>query len=273
MWIGVAIAIVGAFAASYFDVKTREIPNWLTLGMIATGLILSSIQIFYGAPWVLIVLPLALSFPLIWLMWRAGLFGGGDAKLLMGIVSLTPLFPDGSSFIPTFFLMIALSTFMQFFIFGVQEAIKRKDGKALVFALTPAGIACFVYFITHSFLISIFFLAIAADAASPFLPYRKKVEVSDEIRGEMLAETIGIMDGNIVRIAEKPSFLLKIFSRKDKLDEVIAAPSHTGISADDIKKLKVFCSEVYVFPSRPMAPAIFAALLIALLTGNIIPTR
>jgi len=268
-----AVAIVCTFAASYFDVKMREIPNWLTLGMIAAGLALSSVQIVYGSSWVLIVLPLALSFPLIWLMWRMGLFGGGDAKLLMGIISLVPLFPDGTSFIPTFFLMIAITSFMQFFIFGVQEAIKKKDKRAFVFALLPAGIAYIVYFLTHSLLISIFSLAIVADAVSPFLPYRKKVEVSDKIKGEMLAETIGIKDEKIVRIAEKPSFLLKIFSRQDKLDEVIAAPSHMGISANDIKKLKDLCTEVYIFSSRPLAPAIFAALLITLLTGNIIPTR
>jgi len=269
MWIGVAIAIIGAFAASYFDVKTREIPNWLTLGMIATGLTLSSIQIVYGAPWILIVLPLALSFPLIWLMWRAGLFGGGDAKLLMGIISLVPLFPDGTSFIPTFFLMIAISSFMQFFISGVQEAIKKKDKRAFVFVLLPAGISYIVYFLTHSLLISIFSLAIVADAVSPFLPYRKKVEVSDKIEGEMLAEKIGMKNGKVARIPEKPSLILKIFSRHEDLDEIIAAPSHLGISKEEIEKLRDFCKYVYIFVSKPMAPAIFVALLLSLACGNL----
>jgi len=271
MWIGVAIAIMGTFVASYFDLKTREIPNWLTLGMIVTGLTLSSIQIVYGLPWILIILPIALSFPLIWLMWRMGLFGGGDAKLIMGIISLVPLFPDGTSFIPTFFLMIAVSSFMQLFISGMIEMLRMKDKKAFIFLL-PFGIAFATYLISYSPLLSILFLAIAADLISPFMPYRKKAKVSNEIEGEMLAETIGIKDGKIMRFEEKPSFLMKIFWGKERMDEIIAAPSHTGISADDIKKLKDLCEEVYIFSSRPLAPAIFAALLIALLTGNIIPT-
>lgn len=41
-----AIAVAGTFAASCFDVKTREIPNWLTMPMIGAGLAISAIRIF-----------------------------------------------------------------------------------------------------------------------------------------------------------------------------------------------------------------------------------
>ncbi|MBW1933741.1 MAG: hypothetical protein JRI56_12275 [Deltaproteobacteria bacterium] len=57
------------------------------------------------------------------------------------------------------------------------------------------------------------------------------------------------------------------------MDEVIASPGYLGISKEEIKKLGDFCTYVYIFPSYPMAPLILAALLIALLTGNIILPR
>ena len=264
-----AIAVAGTFAASCFDVKTREIPNWLTMPMIGAGLAISAIRIFYGSPWILIVFPLAISFLLIWFMWRGGLFGGGDAKLLMGIVSLIPLFPDENSFIPTFFLMLALSTFMQFFISGVYETAKEKKRKEIFFASLPVGIACVSYLLTRSLLISVFCLAFSADAVASLLPYRKKVKVSDKIRGEMLAERIGKRNGEVVRIAEKPSLLLKIFPGNDDFDEIIAAPSHLGITDEEIEKLREFCDYVYIFRSHPMAPAILLALLLSLTCGDL----
>lgn len=226
-------------------------------------------------------MPLIFSFIFIWLMWRAGLFGGGDAKLLMGIVSLIPTFLGGVSFIPTFFLMVAIASFIHCFIFGVMEMVKdRKGMKTVAFALLPAAVGAGVYWITKGIscfspILSVFSLAIVADIMTPLMHYRKEVPVSDSLEGEMLAETIGLKDGKLMRAMETSSLLLKIFSwhRHDMdLDEVIAAPNYLGISKGDIDKLKDFCTEVYIFPSYPMAPIILVALLLALLSGNLMPT-
>ncbi|MEA2053749.1 MAG: A24 family peptidase [Candidatus Thermoplasmatota archaeon] len=279
LWLaGVIVAVAGTIMASYFDVNTKEIPNEITLGMIVTGLITCAVRIYYGFYWIMIALPLAFSFLFAWIIWRAGLFGGGDAKLIMGIVSLIPVFPDGISFIPTFFLMMAIASFIHYFIFGMVEMVRNGEGlKTVAFALLPVAAAIIVYGITKnltpiSAILTVFSLAVVADIISLLMPYRKKVLLSDELEGEMLAETIGLKNGKVIRVKEKPSLLLKIFSgHKHDVDEVIASPRYTGISKDDIEKLGHFCSGVYIFPSYPMAPIILAAVLLAIFFGNLMP--
>ena len=277
MWIaGAAIAVTGTLIASYIDIKTKEIPNEITLGMIIVGAAFCAVRIYYGMAWLIIILPLAFAILLIWLMWRAGLFGGGDAKLLMGIVILVPTFSDGVSLIPTFFLMIAIISAIHYFVFGVTETMRRRELKSAIFILLPIIIGVAVYLATErisSFapIFAIFSFAVAADLISPFMPYKRKVPVSDELEGEMLAETVGLKDGKVARVAETPSMLMKIFSTRRQMDEVIAAPHYLGISREEIKKLGELCTHVYIFPTYPMAPMILTALILTLLVGNIMP--
>ena len=275
MWLaGVVIAFAGTLSASYIDLRTKKIPNEITLGMVAAGLSMCAVRIYLGQLWLIIILPLAFSIFFIWLMWRAGLFGGGDAKLMMGIVALVPTFSDGISFIPTFFLMVAIVSSIHYFIFGMVEGVRRRDKKPIIFMLLPVAVGAAVYVTVGgnlSRLASILSFAVAADLVSPFLPYVKKAELSDKIEGEMLAETIGLVEGKVVRHRETPSLLIKIFSSHVKMDEVLASPSYLGISREEIEKLGDFCTHVYIFPSHPMAPMIFAALLLSLFFGNIVP--
>jgi len=258
MWLaGVFVAVAGTIAASYVDIKTKEIPNGITLGMIAAGLALCTVRIYYGLPW-LVLLPLAFAIFFIWLMWRAGLFGGGDAKLMMGIVSLVPVFSDGTSFIPTFFVMVAVVSSIHYFVFGIVEGARRRDYKSAVFVLIPAVVSTVVYLVADfyfrfSSILAVFSFAVVADLMSPFMSCRRKVAVSGNIEGEMLAETVGLKEGKVVREMEIPSMLMKIFSPHEDMDEIIASPNYLGISKEEIKNLGNFCTHVYIFPSYPMA--------------------
>lgn len=87
----IAIAIIGTAIGTYTDIKTRLVPDWTSYFMLAIGLgghaILSFLSNSY---W-----PIAYSaigagsfFGIGYLLYRGGVWGGGDAKLLPAIGSL-----------------------------------------------------------------------------------------------------------------------------------------------------------------------------------------
>ena len=64
-----------------WDRRTSIIPNWLTLPvMLAAG----GTRLYQGYLYVLAI------WVLLYLVWRANIVGGGDAKLLMGLFALFP---------------------------------------------------------------------------------------------------------------------------------------------------------------------------------------
>jgi prepilin peptidase CpaA len=69
-----------AVAAAVIDFRTRRVPNVLTLPAMAAGFLVR----FPPDPW---ILGLAALF---FLLWRAGIWGGGDAKLWMAMAFWTP---------------------------------------------------------------------------------------------------------------------------------------------------------------------------------------
>jgi Flp pilus assembly protein protease CpaA len=64
-----------------YDARTRRVPNGVTLPLLTTGLVLH----FPGLP----ITWLACLF--LFLAWRSGALGGGDAKLWMALLWLVPL--------------------------------------------------------------------------------------------------------------------------------------------------------------------------------------
>ena len=68
----IALVLLGILAAAW-DLKTRTIPNWLTLAAAVAGLALSPLGALKG-----IALALALQLP--FFLW--GKIGGGDVKLM-----------------------------------------------------------------------------------------------------------------------------------------------------------------------------------------------
>ena len=73
------LLLLAVFLAVY-DIRTRNVPNWVTLPLLITGLMLQ----FPGAPetW--------LGCFLLFSAWRFGVLGGGDAKLWMAFLWLVP---------------------------------------------------------------------------------------------------------------------------------------------------------------------------------------
>jgi Flp pilus assembly protein protease CpaA len=87
-------------AAARYDILRRRVPNWIPYLMIGTGMLAMVAELVHGMlahsdilwAWMLIVLFLTL--------WRLDVFGGGDAKVLMGLATLMPHFALRAADIP-----------------------------------------------------------------------------------------------------------------------------------------------------------------------------
>lgn len=96
------LAAVPLFAwAAYRDVRTRRIPNWVWLPLVAIGIAALAMDAWTASTYsayrslfvVRVVVSLGLVAPLGYVFWRLGGFGGADAKAIMTIALLFPTYP------------------------------------------------------------------------------------------------------------------------------------------------------------------------------------
>src|SRR3989338_1811145 len=84
----IAVGLTGLFFASLFDLKTREVPDWISYALVVSGLGLRLLAALSGAPWSYFlygVLGAGLLFAFGMTMYYTRQWGGGDAKLFMGL--------------------------------------------------------------------------------------------------------------------------------------------------------------------------------------------
>ena len=91
LWLVLVICIVLLAIAAFTDLKSLEVPDWLTHGGIVLGLLIATILSFVNwSIWPLVssLAGLAITFAIACLMFYTGQWGGGDAKLLMALGAL-----------------------------------------------------------------------------------------------------------------------------------------------------------------------------------------
>lgn len=104
-------------AAAVVDHRTMRIPNVLTFPFILLGLALLPLRCAMAA------IPLAgitcaVSYAFVYSLWKCGLWGGGDAKLVLALfILITPAYPP-LSFIVAFSLCLALVLFTKHLLLG-----------------------------------------------------------------------------------------------------------------------------------------------------------
>jgi Flp pilus assembly protein protease CpaA len=89
-----SIAFIALVVASYTDIRTREVPDWLNYGLIGTGLAISLLfsAVYFDIGFFINSLAgLGIFFVIAWVMFYSGQWGGGDSKILMGLGALLGL--------------------------------------------------------------------------------------------------------------------------------------------------------------------------------------
>jgi hypothetical protein len=83
-------AVAGIAIATVTDIRTHEVPDWLSYALIALGLVFAAIHTTITHEWTLLysLVGLGVGYGIGAALYYTGQWGGGDAKLLMGIGAL-----------------------------------------------------------------------------------------------------------------------------------------------------------------------------------------
>ena len=121
----------------YSDIKTRRVSNKLWLIMLALGSIFVIYDIWnYGFPylfWTLI--STGLTFLFVYILFQFGVFGGADAKSLIVLSIIFPIYPFFNIFNFGFPIHVPLPLFRDLFAFGIFE------NAVLLTIVVPLGLA------------------------------------------------------------------------------------------------------------------------------------
>ncbi len=92
----IIVSIAGLLCATYTDLKSRIVPNKLNYGLAVLGLLIFGLQSIIEStylPFAYSVLGLCFGFFFGWVLWKLGVFAGGDVKLFMGLGALNAFTP------------------------------------------------------------------------------------------------------------------------------------------------------------------------------------
>ena len=156
-----AVAVMGFLTASYFDLRIREIPALLSYGLILIGLagnaalsLVTSNTLFLVQAFVLC----ALCFSFAFLLYKLGVWAGGDAKLFAALGALLPAFGSMQLF-PFLTLAAALLAFFPFaIIYASYHLVKQKELRKQV--TNEFKVWLKRAFITPFYLVSSFFICL-----------------------------------------------------------------------------------------------------------------
>jgi len=99
-WIFISVAIAGAAAGTATDLKGRWVPDWVNYFMIIFGIsghALISVVQWSIRPFVYSAAAAGILYGVSSLLFYAGVWGGGDAKLFVGLGALLPVFTPAVS--------------------------------------------------------------------------------------------------------------------------------------------------------------------------------
>ncbi len=248
--------------ASAFDIKSREVPDFISyVFLVGAILLILILAIYEDSLQVLEFIPLsfALLFGFAYLMYRLGQWGGGDAKLMLGFSFLfTNISLNSSlSFVNLFINMLLFGGFYGLFAILALGVIKHKEMKKRMkiydYVLLVAGAIAIilVYFLIVyplNILLSLMVLLLVVIRyiyiVSMELMY-KDIGVSKLTEGDWLADDV-IKDGKIV-----------------------IRRTNIGLTAEDINKLKSEeVKQVKVKIGLPFIPGILLGAIVTIFFLN-----
>lgn len=148
----IIISIIGLITATYTDLKARIVPNFLNYGLALVGLLIFGIQSYFEnspLPFLYSLFGLFFGFFFGWILWKIGVFAGGDVKLFMGLGALNPFTPSllkigllSSINIPLFPITLFIYSLIAFlpyglFVISYRVAKNKKFQKELYNEMKP----------------------------------------------------------------------------------------------------------------------------------------
>ncbi len=275
-WIILLACVVILVIGTITDIKSLEVPDWLTHGGIALGLVIGAG--FSVIDWSIIPLAsslagLALASIIACLMFYTGQWGGGDAKLLMALGALVGFQPNIFSFGTSYIVNLIFIGGIWGLIWSIGLALREKNKTWKTFkelrqepkyrSLRAASIIAIVILLIVSFIwseaqVELVVLAILVYLLASLTIFTKSVELAAMQRwispkalteGDWLVQTV-------------------------KAGGAVVHPMKTGLQKKQVELLQKLykqkkINKVLVKYGVPFVPAFLFAFLITLWAGNV----
>lgn len=273
------IALIVICIASLTDIKTREVPDWLSYTLIFTGFGIAAIQTIVYLNYTFLLYSafgFGIFFSIACLMYYSGQWGGGDSKLLMGLGALVGLRLEYSmQFMILFVINLIILGAVYGFTWTLALALKNmkdfknsyalmlKDSKVaktrtlmITLGMLFVGLFILTFFVFNNRFAALPLLMMAMFAFLFFyvFVFSKSVEHSCMIKMYPVSK---LTEGDWIA--------------KDVLvkGKKVCGPKDLGITERQISELKKFkIKTVPVKEGIPFVPSFLIALLVTYFVGN-----
>ena len=274
----ITITIIALIIATITDIKTHEIPDYLTYSLIFTGLIIKLIYslLSYNLNYILYGTIGLISMYLIGsLFYYTKQLGGGDIKLLtgLGITITTPTFIQTQiPFLLILFLNIIIIGAIYGFIFGIILAIKHR--KKFILQLKKLfKIKLFKKLELIIFLLSLIFIILIFQTQENKLKILfliifilSNLYIPSWLISKAI-ETTAMYKLILTKNLKEGDWLIKPITKNKK---ILLKPKTTGLTKQDIKLLlKNKIKKVLIKEGIPFVPAIALATILTLIYPRI----
>jgi Flp pilus assembly protein protease CpaA len=276
-YVGLIIGLVALVIASLFDIRTREVPDWLNYSLVAfavgSSLILS---IYRGYVHIIINSLLGLAFGLAigLLMFYTGQWGGGDSKLIIGLSALIGFsFSEFSQNIP-FFIIFLINILLVGAIYGlgfslvkallnyksfkqaVEQKLRSRQVLVIRIILLVLGIGAFVFLLLTKSVESAMIFGLAL---SLFLFFYLWVFVAT------VEQTCMIKKIKLSQLTEGDWVVGEVVKNK----KTILKPTRIGVTLKQMALLKKNrIREVTIKVGVPFVPSFLIAYVLTFALGN-----
>ncbi len=211
------IAIVSLIIASIVDLKKREVPDTLSYATMILGVsivVFESVNLLSWQPIISAGIALLVATTIAAVMFFSGQWGGGDAKLIIGLALLF----GATSFFWTFLVMIIFAGAIYGIIYGGYLAVKRRKvfvpafkklvyepkikWLRFVFQIIVALALLLAFFVIKEFGLRVFFIVFSAGMYMVFYAWifskaldeamKVRVKAKDLVEGDWVIEPIKI---------------------------------------------------------------------------------
>lgn len=268
------LGLLGLVIASITDLKTREIPDWLSFSLIAIGISLRLMQSISSNEWHYIfytLVAIAALFLFGNLMYYTKQWGGGDTKLLVAIAAVFTVNPSQKYFLISMLVnLIIVSTFYGLawcIYFAVKQRhkfmkelpiyIRKNKNKLKLFTIIAVLIllpllATTLYSLSMM-LISISILLVLYPILTTFVEAVERSAMFREVHVSKLTEG---------------DWITKDLRLKNKLIYSKSSPGLEKFQINLIKKAGI--KYVPVKDGIPFVPAFLIAALLTMISGNLV---
>ncbi len=285
----IVLSLLALVAASVSDLKTREVPDWLSYGLLITACAVRLVLFATTYDWMILLdglIGFGFFFAIACLMFYSGQWGGGDSKLLMGLGALfgleisTLMSLDIIIFLKAFPIAFLVNTLIAGAVYGLfwagmlaiknrkafakelrklrtKKVLMVRNGLVGLLLLTVGGMFVLSNPIEKLLLIVIF---VSATLLYYFWLFTKAVELSSmhkRVAPEKLTEGDWVVDE------------IKVGGKR------IAGPKDLGLQREQIDELirlkkKKKISTVLIKEGIPFVPSFLIGFLITLWIGNVV---